>query len=330
MSLRGECSTQLELPERFYPIITISHGTVDSVSGETLFGRQRDRTRLTLGLATAIFIGMVLIGTYARGRWMQDVMRATTEPVVFVILVGGGLTIWNAYWNDGLLLSWLLLFSLITPWLIHYNLQFGIYEPFVSAGYVTLAFIVSTSGYLIGVGVRHATRDDTSRGVAERYAAVLSSTPRQTARWLLLVSGLVVIPAVLVYVAEPYRLELVSVVYPVVLFYPIGDLTVRTVIGVGLIMGWIGIATWPAYRGYGVIMSWGVLFAPMFGTILTYSLLEPFFGPDLTPSIVDDVLIAALVSVPLAVILGALGFVTGVLIRRAVATQQRGHERIRA
>lgn len=251
---------------------------------------------------------------------MQTVMEMTRQPVLFVIVVGGGLTVWNAYWNDGLLLNWLLICSLITPWLIHYNLQLGIYEPFVSAGYVTLALIVSTTGYVIGVGFRRVAPGDTEGGVTKDFTAVLGSTPGQPVRWFLLLSGLFVIPAGLVYVAESSRSLLVSIVYPVVFFYPIGNVTGETAIGVVLILSWIGAATWPAYRGNGFLISWGVLFAPMFGTILSYSLLESFFASDLTSSVVNDVLIAALVSVAISVILGALGFVTGVLIRRTVAT----------
>lgn len=308
------------------------HHTISMVpdSNDVLFGGHIDRTRRTLGVAIAISLCVFLIGTYARGRWMKPVMEMTLQPVFFVILVGGGLAIWNAYWNDGLLLSWLLIFSLITPWLIHYNLQLGIYEPFVSAGYVTLALIVSTVGYLIGVGFRRLSLGDTEEGVAKSFTAVFGSVPGQTTRWFLLLSGLFVVPAGPVYVAGPYRSLLVSMVYPVTLFYPIGDITGRAVIGVGLILGWIGVATWPAYRGNGLLISWGVLFAPMFGTILSYGLLETFFASDLTSSAVNDVLIAALVSVAISVILGSLGFVIGVLIRRTVATQQRDHERIGA
>ena len=299
-----------------------------SDSNSVLFGRRTGRTRRTLGVAITIFLCTFLIGVYARGRWMQAVMETTLQPVLFVILVGGGLTIWNAYWNDGLLMSWLLMFSLVTPWLIHYNLQLGIYWPFVSAGYVTLALVVSTVGYLIGVGFRRVSLGETEEGVAKSFPAVFGSASGQTTRWFLLSSGLFVVPAGLVYVAGPYRSLLVSIVYPVALFYPIGDVTGRAVIGVGLILGWTGVATWPAYRGNGLLVSWGVLFAPMFGTILSYSLLETFSASDLSSSVVDAVLIATLVSVTISVILRTLGFVIGVLFRRTVAPQQRDHEKI--
>lgn len=259
---------------------------------------------------------------------MQEVMdKPTTQPIVFVILVGGGFAVWNAYWNDGLLLSWLLLSSLITPWLMQYNLQFGIYHPAVSAGYVTLALIVGTVGYLIGVGVRRVARGDTEGGFATSFTAMFGSTVDRPSRWYLLVSGLFVISAGLVYVAVPYRSLLLSIVYPFMLFYPVGHITGRMILGVGLIGGWIGAAAWPAYRGNGLLISWSLLFAPMFGVTLSYSLLGPLFTNDTTSSVVDDVLIAALLAVAISVILGALGFVIGVLIRRAVATWPQGHEK---
>ncbi|WP_265110669.1 hypothetical protein [Halosolutus halophilus] len=210
---------------------------------------------------------------------MQDVMGPQVYPVLFVLLVGGGLAIWNAYWNDGLLLSWLLIFSLVTPWLLHFNLQYGILEPFISAGYVTLALVVGTVGHLIGVGLRRALVGDTDGEAFKRAMGVLGSAPDESIRWSLLLSGLFVGTAVLVYVAEPYRNQLVSVVYPVLWFYPIGVVTWETVLGVGFVLGWLGLATWPASRGNGVLISWGVIFAPIFGTILTYSLLEAFLPP---------------------------------------------------
>lgn len=297
-------------------------------SADSLFGHRPDRTRLTLALAAAIFLATLLVGTYARGRWMQAVMESTALPVAFLILVGGGLAIWNAYWNDGLLLGWLLLGCLVGPWLLHYNLRLGISQPFVSAGYVTLALVVGTAGYLVGVGLRRIAPGETGGELPESVSAVFGPTPDGASRWLVLLGSLFAVPAVLVAVAGPYRSLLVSVAYPVALFYPVGTITGRAILGAGLVLGWIAVATWPASRGNGLLVSWGVLFAPMFGTLLSYSLLESFFTQDLTSSLADDVRIAALVAVAISVILGTLGFVTGVLIRRTVAARVRGRDRI--
>lgn len=285
-------------------------------TNNTLFGRQTDRARRTIGLAVGLLVCMFLVGAYARGRWMQDVMAQQVYPVLFVILVGGGLATWNAYWNDGLLLNWLVVCSLVTPWLLHFNLQYGIYEPFISAGYVTLALVVGTIGHLVGVGLRSTLREDPDGGDLEKTIGALGSASSESIQWALLVAGLFFGSVVLVYVAEPYRFHLVSVVYPVTWFYPIGVVTWETVIGVGLVLGWLGLATWPAYRGNGLLISWCVILAPISGTILSYSLLEAFFTPDLSGTLTDDVAVALLVAVPIAVILGTSGFLIGVMLHR--------------
>lgn len=259
---------------------------------------------------------------------MQTVMDTTLHPVAFVVVVGGGLAVWNAYWNDGLLLSWLLVFSLVTPWLLHYNLHLGIYEPFVSAGYVTVALVSGTIGYLLGIwGRRYRLRDTEPMG-SHGLTVVFGAAPDSTARWSFVVSGLFLIAAALLLGAGPYRSVLVSLVYPVALFYPIGTITAEAILGVGIIVGWVMVALWPAYRGNGVLVSWSVLFAPMFGVLLAYSLVDSFFTTDVTGTVVDAVVSAALVAGATAVILGALGFVGGALLRNPATTPRGGPEHI--
>lgn len=249
---------------------------------------------------------------------MQAVMETTVPPLAVVIVVGGGLAIWNAAHNDGLLVGWLLVFSLVTPWLLQYNLRLGIAEPFVTAGYVTLALLVGTVGYLFGVRLRDRPPADAPDTETARFSAVFGSETDRPVRWVLLLIALFVVPAILVVVAVPSRSVLLSIAYPVAWFYPVGDVSGRTVIGVCLLLGWTGLAAWPAARGNGVLRSWAVLFAPMFGTLVPYSILEGLFASDVSSPVVNDVLVAVLVAGSFSVILGALGFSIGVVVRRAL------------
>lgn len=85
----------------------------------------------------------------------------------------------------------------------------------------------------------------------------------------MLIGALFVLAGGVSYVTGPFLKLPIEGVSLFDLFYPTAVLHANTFLGSLVVLGWIGLAMWPAYRGAGLLISWGIVFGPMFGVILT-------------------------------------------------------------
>lgn len=119
-----------------------------------LLGISRRRSFLLTGLAFALFLGTYLLGTIARAQgWMSLLDGRLPLLVLFVLVAGVPVAAASAIWNDGLLLSWLLVFGPVLGWLWIVFVQGPVFldgaiVPIAFAGFAAL--VVGTLGYVIG------------------------------------------------------------------------------------------------------------------------------------------------------------------------------------
>lgn len=263
-----------------------------------------------------------LLSDIARSRgWMVDWFARFPLVVLAVLLVGGSLAAGNAYWNDGVVLSWLLVFAPVVGWLWNVFVQEG--NVFFDEAIVPLAWavftalVVGTVGYVTGRTVRGVEIRDGQES-STRVLRTPVGDRSQVARWGVLAGGLFVVTSSLIYVTRPFVQLPVEGVSLFELFFPTGVIVANILLGTAVILGWSGLASWPAYRNAGLLVSWGVLFGPMFGAILTTFVMGGISG---SGPLVDAALafVAALV---FAVILGTVGFLLGTTVRRIQGSSQ--------
>lgn len=287
-----------------------------------LLGVSLARSGLVLTLAGALSIGSVLLGATARAQgWMAVFDGRLSLLVLFVLVVGSAVAAANAYWNDGLLLSWLLVFGSVLGWLWIVFVQGPVFfdVAIVPIAWAALtALVVGTVGYVIGRRRRlHARTKD--EGKFEWPLEVLVGRELgQRGRWVVVSAMLFVLGSGVIYGTRPFVELPFEGVMLFELFYPTGVLAANTWLGTLVVLGWIGLAMWPAYRGAGLLVSWGIVFGPMFGAILTGFVLGGTSG--VGPLL--DATFAFLAALIFVVILGTGGFLLGIALRRVVGSPE--------
>lgn len=292
-----------------------------------VLGRNERRSTLAFGVALALFLSVYLLSATAERHGWMDVLDGRIYLVVlFVLVVGGGLAAGNAYWNDGLALSWLLVFALVFGWLWNVFVQEG--PVFFDEGIVPLAWavftalVVGTVGYVVGRRP-HGFGPQDIQGESSGWLlrVFVGRGPGRSGRWDMLAVGLFAIASGLIYVTRPYLPLPVENVTLFELFLVGGVFAANIPLGSIILFGWLGLAMWPAYRNAGLLVSWGLIFGPMFGAILTDYVMDGISGSG--PLV--DATFAFLLALILALILGTGGFVLGTGLRRLVT--RRGDNR---
>lgn len=137
----------------------------------------------------------------------------------------------------------------------------------------------------------------------------------QARRWGGIAAALFVISGTVVAVASPSFPLLIEGLHLLEFFWPISIFATDTAFGTIVILGWVGLAMWPAYRKAGVLVSWSLLVSPMWGALLTGMVLynEPGGGVSVgQPFWLFMCLI-------IAISLGTCGFLLGTGLRRILA-----------
>lgn len=290
-----------------------------SILTDALLGRDDARAGIAFSVGIALFLVFFLMSTIGESqRWMEGWFgRFSIFVVLGVLIVGGGIAAGNAYWNDGLVLSWFLVFGPVFGWLWNWFVQEGsvfFHEAIVPVLWaVFTALVVGTIGYVIG-RIPHGfpSRDTGTESTGWLLRVLVGKNPMRSARWGLLAGVLFVIAGGLTYVTRPYLSLPVEGVDLVELFFPPGVLAANTLLGVLTIFAWMGLAMWPAYRNAGLFVSCGLVFGPISGALL----IDFVVGGLSSSGPLVDATFALLAALILAVILGTGGFILGIGFRR--------------
>lgn len=287
-----------------------------------LLGVSRTRSILGLLLAGALLLGSFLFGTVARTQgWMSVVDGRLFLLVLFVLVVGSAVAAANAYWNDGLVLSWLLVFGPVSGWLWIVFVQGPVFfnvaiVPMAWAAFAAL--VVGTLGYVLGRQLdTRGTGAETSEWMLR---TIVGRDPGRRGRWLAVAGALFVLAGALMAATRPLLELPIEGVTLFELFYPTGVLVESTLVGTLVVLGWMGLAMLPAYRRAGLLVSWAIVFGPLLGAIMT----EFVLGGSSGGGPVLDATLAFLAALIFTVVLGTGGFVLGAGLRRVVgATESR-------
>lgn len=282
-----------------------------------LLGRDRRRTGVSVGVAVALFVLSLLGSSIAESSGLTNDWFARFPLAVLGFLVAiAAIAVGTAYWNSGLVSSWLVAFAPTFAWLwtvlVGEKTAFpeGVAAPFGLA--LAIAIPLGTIGYAAGRFLRICTEN--ADAVPEPVLRILlGDEPDRLVSWGGRAIALFLATALLVYVSTLDGLSAAPVISN-------GGLSAPFLLGPVAIPVWLALATWPAYRGNGLLVSWLVLFGPFFGTWLTDDvLLGRLTGSGL---LVDGVLVL-LGSFLLAVLLGTTGYVLGIGLRQAT---ERGEQ----
>lgn len=294
-----------------------------------LLGRGRTRTLLSLGVALSLFLVTfhVVAINEARG-WTHDWFAQFPLLVLLAIVATGAIAAGNAYWNDGLVVSWLLVFAPVLGWLWNVFVQPGpvfldeVVVPLAWAGFAAL--VVGSVGHAVGRGLRLGPRrdgeDEPSAGLLR---ALVGGESRQPVTWGFRAGGLFLGVATVVYATRP-GVAILDGLYLSELFIPVGVFDAPLVVGAAVIVGWLGLAAWPAYRNEGLFASWLVTFGPFFGATLTDFVTSELSGSG--PLV--DVTLALLAALVFAGVLGTGGFALGRGLRRVVVQRPPDERRV--
>lgn len=292
-----------------------------ALPGAELLGHDRKRAIVSFGVALTLFVVSFLAGSIAEWNgftndWFARFPLAVLASFVAIGVIAAG----TAYWNGGLVSSWLVAFAAAFGWLSNVligeetALPEGVVAPLGLAG--GIAVTLGTVGYAIGRYLRVRNTGNEKDALPEPLLRILlGDEPDQFISWGTRAGGLFVAAAALIYVTNPDASLAVRKFELVETFIPAGGLYAPFVFGTVAIPGWLAVATWPAYRGEGLLASWIILFGPFFGAWVTDDVLLGRLtgsGP-----LVDAVLVLLGASV-LAVVLGTAGFVLGSGLRRAI------------
>lgn len=280
-------------------------------SRSTIIGAEPTRTLVILGLAILLSLVVFLIGGVARQQqWITEVLL----QVVLLVVIGGlVVAAGNARWNDGLILSWLLIAAPVAAWVWQHGLVTSgpsLQEVLMEAGGfgVLAALVIGTPGYAVGRVASELIASDERTWVPSG----------QVARWILgedeqhvkrggRLTGVCFLGLLVIYVwGIPEflpglgTLGVTGPLLPVEYFLPVLAIRTHPIVGVGITVVWIGIAAIPAYRGYGLYISWLLVF----GLVLVPA-TEGVAGT-------GSVLLAILA----AITTGTVGYVVGRLVSR--------------
>lgn len=280
-----------------------------------LLGRDRKRTIISIGVAIALFVIVFLVSAIAESRGLtNDWFARYPLAVLGFLVVIGAMAVGTAYWNSGLVPSWLVAFAPTFGWLwtvlVGNETAFpeGVAAPFGLA--VIIAVPLGTVGYAVGRFLRLRNTEDGKDAFPEPSLGILlGDDPNQLVSWGTRAVALSLATAVLIYLTSP---DVISSVGTIV---PTGGLYAPFVLGPVAIPVWLAVAMWPAYRGEGLLASWMILFGPFFGAWLTD---DVFLGRLTGSGLLVDAVLVLLGAFVLAVVLGTTGFVFGTGLRRAV------------
>lgn len=297
-----------------------------------LLGAERKRSIQAVGGALVLLQSVsALIALDESREWMAMFAGRIHLVVLFVLVAGGGLAAGNAYWNSGLLLSWLLVFGLVFGWLWNTFVQAGtvfFHEAIIPVLWaVFAAVVVGTVGYAIGRSLRGSSIDEMEDDPSNWLLRVLLGVDhQQLVRWSLLAGGLFVTSASLIYVTHQFYPLPVEGVTLFEVFFAIGALNTNFLLGIVVVLGWLGLAMVPASRSAGLLVSWVLIFGPLFGASMTDWVLEGISGSG--PLV--DATFALVFALVFALILGTIGFLIGrgarlaFERRRSSGTQEQG------
>jgi len=134
----------------------------------------------------------------------------------------------------------------------------------------------------------------------------------QARRWGGIAGALFVISGAVIAVASPSFPLLIDGLTLLEFFWPISIFATNTVVGTIITLGWVGLAMWPAYQNAGLLVSWGLLAAPMWGALVTGMVLynDPSGGVSVGQPFWFFMFLI------IAICLGTLGFILGTGLRR--------------
>jgi hypothetical protein len=283
----------------------------DLQGNAALFGRVRERTSLVLWTVVLVFVWFAVVdeGPLSPGELPTTPSFLTLFPAVVI-----GLAVVNAYWNDGLVVSWLLAFG------VTLGLFWNGWDSIVVFGTVLTALAAGTAGHAIGLLLRRLTTPEAERGARGPLLAILLGPDRgRLHRWVVLAAVLGLGVEALVLTVGPETPLPVLGVKPGALFYPPFADPSFVVPAVLVLLGWTGLATIPAARGGGLFAGWTLVFVPFFvGSFVVI--------PD-TPLAVDlarRVEFAFLSAGVVACVAATVGFPAGRALRRVVILRNRG------
>lgn len=281
------------------------------------------RKRLLYGRNPAVSRQLVLVAigfiALSSAVYYTDVNTLLPGPMavtgsLLVVAVAAG----EAYYNEGIVLAWLLGFALILPAFVFYpprGPMFAVSLPTVPIAFVkagAVAVVLGTAGFTIGWWFRHR-RDRGCDGEYEPSAAVL---PRffigrdihTTARWVVGATG-----------------EFVVLFLGTWLGILPFDFGIGGPAGIAaLLVVMAGPATVSAFRNRGLLVSWILAFAPVFGVFLALQL-----GATLYPAPDNPPVYALGVSLLFAIPVGTASFLVG-LVTHHIHQQFRSRPRSNA
>jgi hypothetical protein len=254
--------------------------------------------------------------------WREVVDGRLYIPVAVTLVLGGAVAAWNASWNDGLLMSWLFVSGPVCGWLWNGFVQsrtLSLGVVLVPVGFGALAgVVVGTLGYAIG---RLLLGDD-GTGSPGIMDVLVGRDPAEARRWWLTACGLFVIVTGSVVALGPDSPTPIRGVTLLELVLPLGTVRDNAVIGVFVILGWLGVASWPAYRRVGLLASWGIVFGPIFGAVLTAFVLDGISGSGAAM----DATLAVVAALVVAVVLGSGGYLLGTVVRLLFGPDSPGRQ----
>lgn len=283
----------------------------------TLVGRERKHSLVVGGVVLALFGGSFVTGLFlVPSRWIpQGFAQAALIFFGFPIAIGV-IAAANAAWNDGFLLSWLLVFAPVFGWLLsNVAKQAGpvyLNETYFSLGLAILtASIVGTVTYTIGVRRRGVPKGTDGRPAA--LVLLVGDDGTRPAVWAISAGGLFLGAALVTSLTDPRQFPItladvvVGMVGPSLLEKSLGLEVTSLVFDVIVVGGALGLAMWPAVRHAGLLVSWGMLFGPMYGVTVTEFVLGEISGS----GPLFDATYAFVLALVGAAILGTIGFVLG-------------------
>lgn len=268
------------------------------------------RARLWFGRNPAVSRQLVLltIGGFALtvAIFYTDVNTLWPAPLaVSGVILLIGLTAAEAYYNEGVVIAWLISFAVTLPAFIFYPPRGPVFAVSPTTASTAIAkagaisMVLGTIGFVIGSVLRRR-RDERYDGQYEPSSAVLpriflGEDIHRTTRWLLIGAGEFVM--------------LFGGVWLGLLPFGFGLGGVAGIAVLLILMA--GPATLFAIRNSGVLVSWLLAFAPLFGVFLALQL-----GATIEPAPDHPVLYALGSSLLFAIPVGTGGFLLGVAIRR--------------
>ncbi|PSQ08328.1 hypothetical protein BRC97_00145 [Halobacteriales archaeon QS_6_71_20] len=276
---------------------------------------------------------VLLMGEYLFGMYMQS--SSTTNlidgrlpiVVVIVVVIFGAVAAGNAYWNDGIVLSWLLVFGpvcgLLWPLFVQKWTVF-LEEAILPFGWSLLAAaVVGTLGYVIGRYLRFRGTADTAQDSSSRLLRLFVGRDTDLRRWVAGAGGTFVAVGVGTSLIEPGSLVIAENVSLDEFLLPVGALDASPPIAATIVGIWIAVAAVPAYRNEGVLVSWLVTFSPFLGGALSTFVTSEISGA----GPLMDATLAFLTALMLGCIIGTTGFVVGRGLCRVIRNREFGGER---